>query len=197
MPSNLPLSRRRVRRWLLVTAALAVALALARHPLLTSFARLFRVDDPAPSDVLVLLLGGDVDRPRRVAELYRAGVAPLVLMSTDPDTEMNRRSLLEAGVPACAIRVLGPVRGTHDEALRVAQFVREHPLRRITVVTTAFHTGRARWTFRRVLSGQDVDVRVAASRADQFDESNWYLSSAGRTAYLREVVKSVFYRVNY
>ena len=47
-------------------------------------------------------------------------------------------------------------------------------MKRITVVTTAFHTARARWIFRKVFRGQGIDVRMAAATDPAFDETNWY-----------------------
>src|SRR5262249_47457188 len=147
-----PIARPR-QRWRLlgIVLAFATALTLAHRPMLVRFAHAFRVDDAMPSDALVLLLGGNDDRPQKAADLFRRGYAPLILMGFDPDTTMNRDSLLAKGVPSSAIRVLGPVDGTHDEALRVRAFARQHRLRSLTLVTTAYHSARAQWTFRRVL----------------------------------------------
>ena len=65
-------------RWprkLLLAIGLAIGLMMILHPaLLTGLALQFRVDDAAASDALVLLLGGEHDRPRKAAELYRQGL---------------------------------------------------------------------------------------------------------------------------
>lgn len=202
--------RRRSLRWSVrlgaVAGLMALVLALSYRPLLVGYARLFRVHDPAPSGAIVVLQGQWTVRPVTAAGLYRAGLAPVVLMgATDPvpypdlcESALNRRVLIRAGVPPGAIRVLpGPVTSTSDEALRVRDYLRTHPMRRITVVTTAFHAARARWIFRRVLRGMGVEVRVAAARDPRFDESDWYRSALGRSCYLSEAPKVLYYRLRY
>ncbi len=64
------------------------------------------------------------------------------------------------------------------------------------MVTSAFHTARTRWTFRRVLRGTGVEVRVAASEGG-LDETNWYRSEVGIKLYLLEALKTVYYRLRY
>jgi uncharacterized SAM-binding protein YcdF (DUF218 family) len=185
----------RRRRKAIFTLALAGVVMVTLHPsLLTRFARQFRVDDPAPSDALVLLLGGDHDRPEKAAELYCRGLAGLVLLGSDPDLELNRDALIARGVPARAILSLGPTIGTREEAWRVRDYATAHPeIRRITVVTTAFHTVRARWIFRRALTGIGVEVRTAASIDPRFDETDWYTTVDGVSAYTHEAIKLVYF----
>ena len=190
------------RRWLraatrLVLIAVALALALAWKPLLVGFAHLFRIDDPVPSDALVMLTGGEFDRALKAADLYRRGLAPVILIGSDSDTKTNIRDLCAAGVPAEAIQTIGEVASTYDEASRVRDYAREHALRRITAVTTAYHTARVRWVFRKVLRTVGVEVHVAASDDARFNETNWYRSVAGRRFYSREFFKIIYYRACY
>ena len=132
----------RLPLWAFITLAIPALLVVFFHPaFLTLFAFQFRVNDPAPSDALVLLLGGDRDRPHKTAELYRNGMGSVVLVGSDPDLRLNRDSLIDKGVAAADIFSLGPTIGTREEAWRVRAYINEHPeIRRITVVTTAFHT---------------------------------------------------------
>lgn len=188
---------RRLAGAALVVIVLGLGLSLFGKPLLVGFARLFRVDDPASSDALVVLTGGEFDRARKAAELYRLGLAPVILIGSDADTKTNINDLIIAGVPAEAIQTIGEVANTHDEAIRIRDYARAHSLRRITVVTTAYHTARARWTFRKALRGLEVEVHMAASRDARFDEATWYRSVAGRRFYLAEVLKTMYYRMTY
>jgi len=54
---------------------------LARRPILTGYAGLFRVDDPVTSDAIVLLLGGADHRAPKAAELYARQIAPRILLA--------------------------------------------------------------------------------------------------------------------
>jgi len=174
---------------------------------LRGYARLFRANDPAPADAIVLLLGGMSGRPERAAELYRQGYAPRILIgesgtigrSSLNESKDTRRILIEEGVPASAITILPPpvVTSTFMEAAAVRRYAETHPLRRIIVVTTAFHTRRGRWIFGKVLSGTGIDIRAAAARHPLFDESDWYRSDEGLVTYLNETIKTLYYWVAY
>ncbi|MDB5351833.1 MAG: hypothetical protein JWN86_3080 [Planctomycetota bacterium] len=197
--------RRRLVRFGTVLGVLAVLVAFHR-PLLAGFAGLFRVNDPAPSDAIVMLLGGPSERPPRAAELYRKGLAPLVLLGTsteDPNARVNETNLaiadmVQLGVPRSAIHVMpGKVTSTQHEAMKVAEFSAAHPLRRVTVITTSFHTARARWIFRKVLRGKGIDIRMAAARHPQFDERSWFRSDEGLVTYFAEAIKTLYYRLVY
>jgi uncharacterized SAM-binding protein YcdF (DUF218 family) len=186
---------------------IAMILVVAHRPLLTGYASLFRVDDPAPSDVLVMLLGGSDHRPAKVVELYREGIAPVVLLGraeVDPDMELDearacRNYLIRKGIPEAAVQYLPGevVTSTYDEALRLRDYARAHKVRRITIVTSTFHTARARWIFRRVLRGEGVDVRAASAPRREYDETNWYRDEIGLVDYFSETIKTVLYRFKY
>jgi uncharacterized SAM-binding protein YcdF (DUF218 family) len=197
------------RRRLLVGGLLLLAvdclyLILTYEPLLIWFAYRFRTEDPLVlSDAIVIPLGDPGDRALRAAELYRQGLAPVILMgsrgSASVEIVYHRQILTQNGVPAHAIEILPGeiVTSTHDEALRVRDYVRTHSVRRIIVVTTAFHTARARWTFQRVLRGYDVCVQMAASQDPRFSESDWYTKDDGIRQYLWETLKTFYYRLVY
>jgi len=104
--------------------------------------------------------------------LYRRGLAPVVLLSDAVPSVIDEREdrtytrlLQKRGVPGSSIRVLpGASTSTRDEVHRVRDYVLAHPgTKRIIVVTSAFHTARARWIFRKVLRGTGVEVRMAAA----------------------------------
>lgn len=189
--------RFRIRAILIVALAVTFILCFAWRQLLVGYAFLFRANDPVPSDVLVVLTGGEYDRAVQAAELYRRGFGPIILICSDSDTKTNIRDMVNAGVPAEAIRTLGAVSNTHGEAVQVRDYLEASPVRRITVVTTAYHSARARWVFRRVLRPSGVEVHAAATEDARFTESTWYQSTAGRRAYLRELFKTIYYRLAY
>jgi uncharacterized SAM-binding protein YcdF (DUF218 family) len=189
-----------------VVVLFVTTVVAAHRPLLSGFARLFRVDDPAPSDVIVLLLGGTDHRPRTAASLYARGLAPRVLLGTSHkaipgernETDITISALQALGVPRSAIVVLPEVvTSTREEASAVLKYASAHGVRRITIVTTEFHTARARWIFRKFLRGQGIEIHMAASQNAAYNADDWYKTDEGLLAYMNEAFKTIYYRLRY
>lgn len=94
------------------------------------------------------------DRLIHATGLYKAGKAPVILASGGaprggrPEAEQMRDILRVMGVPRSAI-VLEPFsRNTHENAVYSAQLLRQRELRRVLLVTSAFHMRRAMGVFR-------------------------------------------------
>jgi uncharacterized SAM-binding protein YcdF (DUF218 family) len=71
---------------------------------------------------------------------------------------------------------LPPEAGTWEEALAVTEAARARGWRRLLIVTSAYHTRRALWSFRRAVHGdRDVGVRSAAGFS-RLRPSRWWAS---------------------
>ncbi len=169
---------------------------LLRHPLLRAAGEFWVVEDSLQTSDAILLLSDDnfqSDRASRAAELYRAGWAPRVVASGRQLrpyaglAEFMRRDLVERGVPGDAVIVF-PHRAdnTRDEALAVKPLVVERGWRRVLVVTSNYHTRRARYIYRRVF-GPAIDVRVAAANDHGYEPDHWWQSRRGFKLFFREL----------
>jgi uncharacterized SAM-binding protein YcdF (DUF218 family) len=109
-------------RWI----ALAMALLLVGIILAVAFPeRVMCVDSGAvQADALVVLGGGGGERPRRAAELFAKGAAPVIIVSGFGDCESNRRQLIAAGVPADAIVLESESRTTQENAQFTVRMLR-------------------------------------------------------------------------
>ncbi len=194
-------------RWLfgVVTLGLALGLWLARSPILAGAGRFLDVsEEPVRSDI-VLVLGGDHDyRPAVAAALYKAGLTSRILIPvtvkspeveaglTPPEDDVTAKVLQARGVPAEAIvRLPGRVDSTADETKALARFLAEHPARVVTVVTTDFHTRRARMLFRRADLG-GASLHFVAAPARGFGADDWWRTDGGCATYLTEFVKLAY-----
>lgn len=204
-----PLARH-LRRAAKVLVGLLVALGVLWYfhaSILTGAAYLFREDNPAPSDAIVVLLGGIDGRPQHAAELYRRGIAPRILLGFDgvnprigaSESYIYRDLMVERGVPRDAVIIVPEplVSSTKDESDAISGYIRAHPMRRITVATTAFHTRRSRWIFRRALKGLAIDVRAAAADDPRFTERSWWKSDEGLVTYVNEAIKLLYYYLKF
>lgn len=172
-----------------------VCLYLLRGPILRGAAQLLIVEnDLEPADAIVVL-GDDNyagDRAARGAELFHARWAPVVVASGRylrpyaSVADLIARDLAERGVMNDAIIPLRHrATSTREEAATVGELTRERRWRRLIVVTSNYHTRRARYIFRDVL-GPDFDIRVAPAADSEFDPRAWWQSREGCKTFARE-----------
>jgi uncharacterized SAM-binding protein YcdF (DUF218 family) len=191
-----------------------VILAFAfRSQILTGFADYLIVSDKLqPADVIVLL-NSEVDtRPFRASELFKQGLAPVIVIARSEstptvnlglvpnDTDISVAVMEKQGVPAEKIIVLpfpGGVTSTFDEAAAVRQYVQAHQTRRIILVTSAFHTRRARWIFEKALAGLPIALEMAAVPYSGFDQTNWWKNETGLIMLNNEYIKLFYYLFKY
>lgn len=165
---------------------------------------------PSHADAIVVLGGGDQYRPMKAAELYHAGVAPLVLIPcprrdptddlrlTRPGESVTREVLLAKGVPNEAIQLLkADVTSTFEEAATVRDWVAHTHATRIVIPTDIFHTRRADWVFRRTLAGLDTQVDVVAVNPREYTAQNWWTTEQGVIFFQVEVSKMLYYLFNH
>ena len=142
----------------------AALLALPFLGLLALGASLSPAHSPPPAVVVAdaaLVLSGDVDylRSGRAAALYRQGSFPVLIVTGagvgGDSGEALRAECIRLGVPADRILVEGASRSTRENMLRVASLVHARGFRRIALVTSGSHMGRAERAARRVLPEVD------------------------------------------
>ncbi len=169
---------------LLSFAAFCLVLYLARRPILRFVAESWIVDDPIdnPSDVLIVLSDDNfyADRATRAAELFREGKVPSIVASgrrlrpRAGIAELMEHDLIERGVPGQKIlKFAHDADSTLEEAQALARLTKDKKWRSVIVVTSNYHTRRARYIFRRVFP-QGVEVRVASARDGDFDPQRWW-----------------------
>ena len=209
-----PFRRRTVLVGLALTAGLVIALWVSRAAILQTAAELLVVEDTlTPSEFAVLLAGEIQERPRRAAELYTQGLAQVVLVCHVPMTEAQRAGRIPShteilvttlelyGVPRSAIVVLGEERGvtsTYDEALTVKRYLDDRgAVGPLALVTSAFHTRRARWIFGRVFGASPQTMQMTPAPYESFDATNWWRHEDGLITVNNEYIKLGYYFFNY
>jgi len=111
--------------------------------------RLLTVDSgDVKADVLVVLGGGSIVRPQRAAELFKAGIAPKILVSGTGDNHLNVQCLEQNGVPANAITTETYSVSTLENAKFSIALLRQMGAHRVILVTTWYHSRRALACFR-------------------------------------------------
>jgi uncharacterized SAM-binding protein YcdF (DUF218 family) len=180
---------------LLMLAMLIGAVYLVRHPLLKLAGGWWEVEDRPERADAILVLGDDNfggERAAKAAELFREGMAPVVvasgrlLRSYAGIAELIERDLQTRGVPASAI-VRFPQRAanTREEAQALRDLVASRGWRRVLLVTSNYHTRRARYIFRKVFPAQ-VGVLVISARDSEYDADRWWETRQGRKLFFLE-----------
>lgn len=201
--------RRRLYRWgALLVAALLVWEVLAWGA--ASF--LVTRADLQSADALVLLSGAPnyLERAEYAAQLWREQRAPRILLTNDntrgPWSEAEQRNpfffekstteLRSHGVPVESIQLLPlVVDSTYSEAEAVRKHAEANGIQSLLVVTSAYHSRRARWTYQRVF--RDSKIRVAIAATQPSSNATWWLSASGWQTVPVEYIKLIYYRINY
>src|SRR6516162_1736405 len=182
--------------FLIFLVIFAFVIYLARYPILRLAGNFWVVDEsPQASDAIVILSDDDYGavRASRAADLYRASWAPRIVASGRTlrpyisIAELMQRDLTDRGVPATAVvRVPNRARNTLDEAGAVSEFLSAHGWKKIIVVTSNYHTRRARFIYEHVLA-PGTELRILATPDPAYDLNSWWRK--------REGVKTFFYEV--
>jgi uncharacterized SAM-binding protein YcdF (DUF218 family) len=97
---------------------------------------------------MVVLGGGYGERPDRAAELFKAGVAPKIILTGAGDAVDNKRLLVNRGVPAEAIQLEAASKSTKQNAQFTIPLLRAADAHRVILVTSWYHSRRSLNCFR-------------------------------------------------
>jgi uncharacterized SAM-binding protein YcdF (DUF218 family) len=185
---------------LVFLAALLGGIYLARHPLLRFAGESLVVEDPLEKSDAIIILSDDNfygDRATRAAELFRQKLAPVVVASgirLRPNAgiaELMTHDLIERGVPRENILPFPQdADNTREEAQFLQKLVQERNWKSVIVVTSNYHTRRAKYIFGRILANS-VTLRMAAARDADYDPEHWWEHRKSVKRYFHEIVGGV------
>ena len=181
---------------LLFVIVLCAVLYFARGPILRFAGETWVVEDPLDRADAIIVLSDDnfyADRATHAADLYRHGMAPIVVASGRRlrpyagIAELMEHDLIERGVPKDKIvRISHNAENTREEAQALAQQALERKWRSVIVVTSNYHTRRARYIFLHVFPAQ-TQVRVSGAQDGDFDPQHWWQSRKSLKEFTREL----------
>jgi uncharacterized SAM-binding protein YcdF (DUF218 family) len=180
-------------------------------------ARLLITEAPLEKADAIVVLGGASsyrERAREAAKLLLEGRSQRILITNDntpgPWSNVEQRNLFfnerslqviqNAGVPPDKVELLmQPVGSTYEEAVIAKQYAVERGLHSVLVVTSAYHSRRALWTFARVFreTGISVGLMPVAPGSGSPRPATWWLSLRGWRLVPTEYVKMIYYVIKY
>lgn len=177
---------------------LGILFFLFSTPILTALGSLLIYSDrPHNTSAIIVLAGGaGGDRILKACELVRNGYAPKAWVS-GPNTfygQSEARFAIEFAVqkgcdPSWFEAFPNECRSTRDEAILFRQVLKERAAGDYTVVTSSFHTNRARSIFRKEIP--DLPLTVIGSATEFFAADTWWKSREGRKIFAQEILKSL------
>lgn len=178
-------------------AIVLLMLYVESDPVLRLAGSFWVVDEqPQKSDVIVMLSDDNVgaDRATRAAELFKAGFAPVVLASGRylrpyaSIADLEQHDLTYRGVPVSAVVPLTHyAENTREEAVAIGKELASRRWRRVIVVTSNYHTRRARYICERVFPAGTI-LQMAAARDSEYDPESWWKSRLGLKLFFMEAV---------
>jgi uncharacterized SAM-binding protein YcdF (DUF218 family) len=203
------------RRFVLLLALLG---AVVLWPIIAwAGARLLIVkSELASADAIVVMSGSATYRERSewAARLYREGRAPAIILTNDKlksgwDSKEERnpyfyelaaRELQQHGVPESKIQVVPDIAlGTYEESLGLRDYAGAHQLKRLLIVTSAYHTRRTLWSLRHACEGSGIEIGIDSPPPGWQTPapSRWWWRRWGWKVVAGEYVKLIYYWMRY
>ena len=180
-----------------------------RENTLTGMGKFLVVEDPLNNADIIYLLTGDVgSRPFHAIELYRENYTNTIVI---PQHEFNPaeelgiypnptdaavKVLLLNGVNKSDIIIIdfkNGVTSTKDEAIALLHYINKTQIKKVVIVTSAFHSYRAKYIFKKVLKETPVNIIMSPAPHWKFDETNWWKFEEGLITYTNEYLKFIHY----
>lgn len=182
-----------------VVLALALVLYASSGTLLVRIGSfLIDADPPQPAEIVVVLGGdGQGHRIMKAVELVRAGLAPKILV--DGPSGYYGFAESDLAIPFAVKRGAPPeyfeafpieARATFSEAQAVDQELRRRGVRKALVVTSNFHTRRAKRIFEKYGSGE-VKYHIVSAPHPAFSPDGWWHSREGKKIVVLEYLKTI------
>jgi uncharacterized SAM-binding protein YcdF (DUF218 family) len=185
---------------LVFLAVLFGGIYLARRPLLRFAGESLVVQDPLEKSDAIIILSDDnfyADRATRAAELFRQKLAPVVVASgirLRPNagiSELMTHDLIERGVPRENILPFPQdADNTKEEAQFLRKLVQEKNWKSVIIVTSNYHTRRAKYIFGKIFANS-VTIRMAAARDADYDPEHWWEQRKSVKRFFHEIVGHV------
>ncbi len=163
--------------------------------------------DPLQKADAMASLNGGRDRPVYGAKLFREGYAgwyltvdmPLDVPGVnEPYGDLVKREVVALGVPSDRVlRAGGTVETTYEEAVKLRDLAADRGFRSLLVVTSAYHTHRARLIFEEVLRGTGIRVIVRPVENDPYRPEAWWTSERGLRDTWTEYLKLTLHLLGY
>ena len=194
----------RVRILLILGIIVSTGFVFSETLLTGVFRVLMHEDDIVQSDVLVVLTGSHSgNRIEAAVKLYHEGLGKKLVFSgfaVYPGTytsTLMKTYALKLGVPENNIitEVSNEEASTRGESITNLELLKKNQIKNFVLVTSAFHTRRAKLIYERTISllGHDIEFLVHPAPDPSVPLNGWWKLRTGQKTVLSEYAKSIAY----
>jgi len=201
-----------MKKWLIIVFFLIGILSASifrYQSILTSYAGYFTINNATTgADAIVILSGGKATRIPHALKLFAQGYAPQLLLTDEKKRNLrfahlfsSNEEIAQAMIEELRMHVKiktvpslkNGATSTFDEAYDLLKLSKIEKFDHLILVTDAFHTRRAYHAFQTVFEGSKIRLEMSAAKNEIFNESNWWTSDQGISAYVLESIKYPVY----
>lgn len=152
------------------------------------------MDELQESDMIVVLMGSVYDRILEAVDLYDEGYSDRIVLINSyitakdiiinrgikvyGNTLLSKMAAIDLGIPEEDVLILeGNSRSTQDEALTIREYIRNNrEIESIILVTSKFHSRRAKQIFKKALNvlDREIDIYSSPSKYDPSNVNQWW-----------------------
>lgn len=147
-------------------------------------------EKPVKSDVIIFLSGGGIDRLEKAVELYKQGIAPIILISNGQEDHLYNEAL-EMGVPASSIILENKAESTTGSAIYSTELMVKHKFQSAIVVSSNYHMRRVKSNFERAVKGTGLKLRYCSSSDNRYEPDKWWETQENRVFTVSEYCKLI------
>jgi len=147
-------------------------------------------EEPRPSDVIIVLSGGEFQRVEYGVKLLQQGYADKILFSGGSAQVLRRRAISQ-GVTEEQMLLETKSGTTFENALYSANIMREQGFNSAIIVTSPYHTRRVSIIFNEIF--KDWEITISPYPYDESISSNWWKDRATAEIVISEYLKLVWH----
>jgi hypothetical protein len=176
-------------------------LALAIIALAAKAGRFLIVDDPRPSDTIIVLAGETEHRPQRALDLLAQGYARHIILDVPnhavlykfTQLELAQKYIQDLPQPVAMSICLIDGLSTKEESKDAEKCLQREGAHSVLIVTSDFHTRRALNVFRRELP--QFSYSVAAARSEEAFGSKWWTHRQWAKIFVDEWLRLLWWKM--
>lgn len=194
------------KRWIVTFAFLSLVVVLiATHPLyLGALGNFLVISEPLSKSDALVVLDGDYPENERLlhaVQLWQSGYAPKIILSAKlghwtsyKDYPGWRHAMKLKGLPPEIVFVAGhDADSTKEEAQKLLPYMQEHGFGNVIIVTSNYHTRRAKQVFEKAWQGSSIHFSMSAVESNDYHPHEWWKHRADSRTFFYEFSKTIWY----